>query len=262
MPAAYTHALYGEWVLEALDASLQTLIQKHRNEYNIGLHGPDILFFYKPLKKNSIKEKGYGMHNESARPFFEQARLVIQNNPDTEAALAYIFGFINHFVLDSECHGLINQTVKTLPISHSELESELDALLMREKGLNHIATKVTTHLAVTKEADEVIAPFFAVTPQEIDESLRSMIRFLDLFVAPGKIKRNFIFTVMKIIGQYDGMHGLIFNREPNLKCSEVCTVLRGKMDQAIEVSVALIQEYWTQLNQSTGLSDRFDRNFE
>lgn len=262
MPAAYTHALYGQWVLEALDASLQDLIQRHRNEYNIGLHGPDILFFFKPLKKNPIKEKGYGIHNESARPFFEQARHGIENSSDSEAALAYILGFINHFVLDSECHGLINQTVKSLPISHSELESELDALLMREKGLNHTSTKVTTHLAVTQEADAVIAPFFEVTPQQIDESLRSMIRFLDLFVAPGKLKRNFIFTVMKLIGQYEGMHGLIFNIEPNPKCAEVCTVLRGKMDKAVLVSVALIQEYMTQLKQTTGLSDRFDRNFE
>ena len=44
MPAAFAHTLFGKNVLENLDDSLQKLIYKHKDFYNIGLFGPDILF--------------------------------------------------------------------------------------------------------------------------------------------------------------------------------------------------------------------------
>lgn len=262
MPATYTHAVYGEMVLEALDEKTRALIEKHRDCYDIGLSGPDILFFYQPLKDNPVKAHGYQMHEEAARPFFEGSRKTILQSKDSEAALVYILGFINHFVLDSQCHPLINRISRETWISHSELESELDALLMRERGLDPIKTKVTLHLHPDQHNCAVIAPFFNVTEKEIKSALVSMKRFLNLFVAPSSLKRQIIFTGMKLAKVYDGLHGLVFNREPLAEYAETCQTLKRLITEAVPVSVSLMEEYLAKLETSAALNERYDSNYE
>lgn len=44
-------------------------------------------------------------------------------------ALAYILGFINHFILDSTCHGYINKTMQDKNIGHFEIERDLNSVL-------------------------------------------------------------------------------------------------------------------------------------
>ena len=44
MPATYTHAAYGPQVLEQLEPATRERIVCHLACYNIGLHGPDLLF--------------------------------------------------------------------------------------------------------------------------------------------------------------------------------------------------------------------------
>ncbi len=46
MPASYTHQHFGNQVLSRLDhPKIVEIINNNRNYYNIGLQGPDILFF-------------------------------------------------------------------------------------------------------------------------------------------------------------------------------------------------------------------------
>lgn len=262
MPATYTHAVYGQMVLDQLDEETRELIEKHRDCYDIGLSGPDILFFYHPLQNNPIRSSGYAMHQKAARSFFESARSKIKESSDPEAALVYILGFINHFVLDSQCHPLINRVTARPPISHSELESELDARYMRKQNKDPIRTKVTEHLKPSAHNEQVIAPFFDVRAKDIKTALNSMIRVLNLFVAPNKLKRNFLFAVMKAIGIYEGMHGLIFNAEENPDCIAVCNELEKKVAAAVPVSVQLIAEYRRLLHSDEALNARYDLNYE
>lgn len=262
MPATYTHGEYGKMVLERLDEKTSALIQKYRSLYDIGLSGPDILFFYQPLKSNPIKKIGYDMHDLPARDFFMKARTWISESENPEAALVYILGFINHFVLDSECHPLVNQAEKELGVSHSEIESELDGLLMRENGLDHVRTSVCEHIQAKREDARIIAPFFEVSEDQIMEALKTLKLFLNLFVAPSELKRKFIFYVMKKTGMYDHYHGLVFNREPNPKTILLCNELRKHMDIAVEASAALIAEYQRTLETGEALDKRYDRNFD
>ena len=262
MPATYTHAVFGQKVLMALDPALRERIEKHRDLYDIGLHGPDILCFRHPLTENPLKAKGYRMHNEPARSFFEGARQKIAAAEDPEAALIYILGFINHFVLDSECHPLIAGFQKSSGLSHSEIESELDRALMKEQGLDPIRTRTTTHLHPSASSGETIAPFFECTGKEIVQALRSMIFFLNLFVAPGRLKRGLIFFVMKRLGLYENLGGLVFNRQDNPRCVSFTQQLQSHVDQMVVESVRLIHEYLDTLQETTPLDERYDEDYE
>ena len=262
MPATYTHGVYGEKVFNALDGKTQALIQKHRSLYDIGCSGPDILFFYRPLKSNLIRNLGNDMHTVAARDFFMKCRKWIRTSSDPEAALVYVLGFINHFVLDSECHPMVGKSEKETGVTHSEIESELDALLMRERGLDPVRTSVCAHILVKESDCKVIAPFFGLTPSEIKESLITLRWFLNFFVAPSEIKRKLIFGVMKKVNMYDHYHGLVFNRKPNPDAVSVCQWLNEHVDLAVETSVRLIGEYQRTLRTGDKLDKRYDRTYE
>ena len=103
MPAGYTHYCFGKDVYKHLDdQNIKDLLLRNENCFLIGLHGPDI-FFYE--RWNKIARK---MHQDKANTFFEKAQDIIQS----EAQLAYILGFICHYLLDSQMHPYIKKMIK------------------------------------------------------------------------------------------------------------------------------------------------------
>src|SRR6056297_3360967 len=124
MPDTYAHYTFGQKVLANLDKTYKEMILENIDIFNIGLQGPDILFYYKPLIKNWINRVGYAMHKKSAAPFFLRAKKIIRRSIDKNINISYIAGFICHFLLDSECHPFINSlTEKMDNLSHSEIET-------------------------------------------------------------------------------------------------------------------------------------------
>ena len=53
MPAFYTHYRFGCDVLKQLPEDIRSICTAHRGLFDIGLHGPDIYFFYRPVLRIS-----------------------------------------------------------------------------------------------------------------------------------------------------------------------------------------------------------------
>ena len=53
MPSTYAHRRFGADVLQQLPAALQDQIGKNRALFDVGLHGPDLLFYYHAAKSNT-----------------------------------------------------------------------------------------------------------------------------------------------------------------------------------------------------------------
>ena len=70
MPAVYAHYKFGKEVYRALPQDIRQLVKENAPAYWLGLHGPDLLFYYRALGKNRINQLGVRMHRESARFFF------------------------------------------------------------------------------------------------------------------------------------------------------------------------------------------------
>ena len=103
---------------------MKALIRRHGDLYRIGLHGPDILFYYM-ISKNPVTQFGIEMHHEKARAFFEEGMRQVRRNDD-EALFAYLLGFGCHYILDSTCHPYVNQMAAEGVIPHIVLEKEFD----------------------------------------------------------------------------------------------------------------------------------------
>ena len=97
MPTTYAHDLFGKEVYKRLPSDMKALLRRHGDLYRIGLHGPDILFYYM-VSKNPVTQFGIEMHHEKARAFFEEGMRQVRRNDD-EALFAYLLGFGCHYIL-------------------------------------------------------------------------------------------------------------------------------------------------------------------
>lgn len=262
MPTTYAHYKFGDEVISALPRPLKGSIETHRELFDLGVHGPDILFYYKVLLKNPVNSQGYALHEKMADVFFRHAVDVIAQSEDPAAARAYIYGYICHFALDSECHPYVEKMIHTSGLSHSEIEMEFDRLLLKEDYINPVRYLATKHIHPEMKNARVIAPFYEdVTPEQVEGALKGMIFWHKMLHAPNMTKRRLLFGAMKLAGQYEDKHGMVMSLEPNPACKEYCQILKRLFAGGVPLAAGLIIQYQRTLFEGKELPERFHRTF-
>lgn len=244
MPSTYAHYRLGKEVAEALEGEAWHSISMYRQLYLIGLHGPDILFYYKPLKSNPVNRIGFGMHERPGIEFFRHAVKVIEKKTNKEPYLAYMYGVMCHFALDVSCHGYIDKKIAQSGVTHAEIEVEFDRMLMEKDGLDPLRHSLTDHIVPSMRNAGVISCFYdGTTPEQVQVALKGMIYNNKLLLAPSRIKRLFVKGILKVSGNYKEMHGLMVNYKPNPLCADSNEKLMYLYNAAEELAVKLINEY-------------------
>ncbi|WP_122641815.1 zinc dependent phospholipase C family protein [Luxibacter massiliensis] len=262
MPTTYAHYRFGKDVITTLPKRVGAAIENNRELFDIGLHGPDILFYYNPLSKNPVNQQGYEMHDRTGDEFFRRAAEIIKADEDSAAARAYIYGFICHFALDSECHKYIEKMIQVSKLSHAEIEMEFDRYLLTEDHINPLTYLGTRHIHPTIGNAEVIAPFFQdVSAEIIKKSLVSMIICHRLLLAPGQAKRKVLAAAMKVSRTYDSMYGMVMSEQANPQCQKYCLLLKKLYAGAVPLAVDLIIKFQKVLFQDGELPVRFHETF-
>lgn len=229
MPTTYTHYRFGAVTLPKLKNHLQERIQKHRRLFDVGQHGPDFFFYYNPLKTTAVGHLGHTYHIQTGRTFFTNALLALGAQPE-ESALVYLWGVLGHFTLDSICHPYVNACDEEGICTHTAVEAELDRLFLELDGkIPAIAQKPTTHLHLTKEDCERIAPIYPpVTGSQLYTSMNRMRGLLNLLSAPKGFKRFAMLRLTKLADATD----MIMATEPLENCKEPCEELHRRFDRA------------------------------
>ncbi|MBR0409684.1 MAG: hypothetical protein IJI25_01595 [Eubacterium sp.] len=174
MPTTYTHYVFGQEVKNLLPIKLQGLIEPLEDYYNIGVHGPDILFYYRAFCKNRINQYGVKVHKEPMKTFLDHAFTVFEDQPQKKAAFAYLAGFMTHFILDSTCHPYIRRRIRETGVCHAEIERDWDSVMMQRDHLNPVSHLVARHIYPRPEYCRVIAPYYDLTPLQMKNSLMDM----------------------------------------------------------------------------------------
>lgn len=262
MPSTYAHYRFGLEVVKKLEEMEKQVTDAYPELFLIGLHGPDILFYYKPLFVNPVNQIGFRMHEKSGEEFFAHAAQVIREHSCQEAYRAYAYGFICHFALDETCHGYIDEKIAASGVSHTEIEVEFDRALMLQDRLDPIRHKLTHHIIPSEENAGIIQEFFPQTDEKkIKKALRTMIFDNNLLVAPSKIKRQFIYGLLRITGNYKEMHGLLVNYEENPLCKDSTEKLFELYEEAKELAVNLIHEYKEYIKGKEPLNEIYQYTF-
>ncbi|WP_294581933.1 zinc dependent phospholipase C family protein [uncultured Thomasclavelia sp.] len=258
MPANYAHYQFGNLVLKKINNDkIVSIIENNRGYYNIGLQGPDILFFYHPLKSNFVNELGNQMHQNIARDFFEKALEIIDSD---EAKLAYIFGFINHYILDSECHSYIEKVVEHKEVSHYAIERDLDFNLINRYH-DQLNYRVARNMLINHQSAKTIAPFFNLVPDTILTALKSFRRFTGLFACKNKIKRQILIKGMQLV-KANTYSDMVMQDKVDDRIIDDINFLLNLFDQATNIAAKEIIGYYDSLINKTKISDRFNYNYE
>ena len=262
MPSTYAHRCFGADVLTQLPEALQKKIEPYRALYDIGLHGPDLLFYYKALQSNPVNRLGNAMHEQPGTVFFERARGVIRNAKNRDAALVYALGYICHFALDSTCHPYVEQFTRESGVTHCEIETEFDNMLLRRDGYDPLKFFTASHIHPSEQNAKAIAPFYeGISEQVALDSLKGMISVHRLLQASNPVKRWVVLTGMKVVGKYDMLHGLVANPQPNPKCVKSGKQLEALYAKALPLAETLILEFMAKLDTDEPLDKAYDHTF-
>lgn len=256
MPSIYAHRVFGEMVSARYPASLADMVSAHNDLFQVGLHGPDLLFYHYPLSHNPVNRTGYEMHDRPANEFFgPAAALVRKAQPEQKTAqTAYLLGFLAHFSLDHACHSYIENKIAKSKVSHAQIEVDFDRFLLLEEGNTPLHHKVTTHLHPSAQAAAVIAPFFpGITQAEVEHAFRSMVFYNDLLTTANPMLRGLILTGLRLSGKYDEMRGQLMNKECHPSCADSNLRLKKLMDRAVDHCLTLTQDFLPCLERETAL---------
>lgn len=204
MPALATHYCFGQLLLPSFSPNMQTLIGKYKNTYDLGLQGPDLLFFHKPFSQNKIRDLGSVIHSKKAKQFFETAL----RNCDSDEAFVYIIASCLHYSLDRICHPLIGKLAPT-EAEHNRLEADFDLYILSKFERDQKRHKYAPISNI--DFKEVAKVYPELKTRELKTSaqyMRNMSRLLE--------KRTFVTYGEKLIGKAGAYSPLTMDKKADL----------------------------------------------
>ena len=257
MPAIYAHHRFGEYVASQLNKEMKDLIKKHEKEFSIGLQGPDVFLFYRPWKQNELIEYGTHLHRTPARWMFQRG----MGNGRNSAAYAYMLGVVCHYVLDNACHAYIAEHEAATGVSHMEIESEFEKMLMRKCGNDPFSYRTDFLIPIDEDTSATLYEFYDVYDEaKMRFALRWMRNFKQLFIEPRPWAKQLLNGMMTITG-YGKYKGQILQLKDNPACAESNEQLYRLCKEAIPRAVDMIYELDQCKQSGEALSEKWDYTF-
>ncbi|RLL44990.1 hypothetical protein D8M04_08940 [Oceanobacillus piezotolerans] len=159
MPNIWTHILFSEEVIDAIDQSFLTT--DYEAYIKLGAQGPDPFFyhnFWSWIKNKSVHEVGMALHTKNCGTFLMD---MIQSATNMSYEIkAYVIGFVTHHILDRNAHPYIHYAAGYEGNNHAKLEIIIDTLMMEK--FHHVKTwktQVYKEIYIGKSLDNDIRDF-------------------------------------------------------------------------------------------------------
>ncbi len=160
MPSTYAHYRFGVQMLSNMPADVRRTIQRFRQLFDVGLHGPDIFFYGNLLPNIGTAHLGKKYHDQTGEEFFTRVCRGLRLEP-SEAAAAYLYGVLCHYCLDTACHPYVRQSAEKGEVTHAQLETEFDRRLLETDGKIPAHTQdLSQHLHLTPGECDTVARFY------------------------------------------------------------------------------------------------------
>ena len=261
MPGVYAHFLFGMEVLRQLPPDVRSVVERHRQEYCLGLQGPDIFFYYRPFRKNAVNRTARLVHKATAAEFLKRAESVLDSTDD-DRAVSYILGFICHFVLDSSCHPYIKRTMRSPGPSHTEMELEFDRFLIGAQRFSTAQLSPRRMLAVAPESCASVSLLYpGIAPKQVYKSARTMQHCLSALHSHRKTTRLMLRALSFSLRSLRILSGLVENSETGERCRDSDRVLQSVFSGSVKDATELITGFGRSLNSREPLSVGFNRDF-
>ncbi|MHB1314808.1 MAG: zinc dependent phospholipase C family protein [Christensenellales bacterium] len=262
MPAVTAHYYFGQEVLRRLDTEIAAVAIEHKDCFDLGLQGPDLLFYYKPYKRNAINGLGIAMHDENASVPVSTAIESIRKTRD-EKALAYLLGFVCHFVLDSSLHGDISRVAPTHE-AHFCLEAEMDRQIIRLHYHNK-PHQFKRHALVKLNTREFgwLSPIYPnISLKTLKKTCRSIVYYLKVLRTKGSFKYRLLLFTEKAIRCQGSFTSMIVCPRPREAYSNDAQRLCARFREIAPAGAKAVENIYACVKENALLLPLFDKNFE
>lgn len=258
MPTVYAHYRFGVGLLPAMPADARRTIQRFRGLFDVGLHGPDIFYYYRPMLKTKTGLLGSKIHEQTGREFFQRVCRMARLER-SEASLAYLYGLLCHFTLDAVCHPLIAQ--QKAQVSHGEIEAEFDRFLLEKDGkIPPAGQDLSLHLRLTPGECETVAKFYAPAGAgEIGKCLRNMASSVKLLMAPEGNRRMLMEKGLKLVAPE--LVGVMMPLTANPRCAHLDAPLLECYEQAMKLFPEMLSQLQAHMTYNALFGKEFDQIF-
>lgn len=256
MPVLYAHYRFGYEAARRFPPMAQETLRRNSAYFDLGLQGPDLLYFYALLRKNPVKKQGYGLHLRSGSEFFTDAVNVCHAAENRDAAQAYCMGLLCHYALDRCCHPTVEIFVSQ-GIPHAKTEASFDRFLL---NLDHRLSMPTEVLAPNADLCEVIAPFYPpLSAKAILRCQKGLARYARITCLRGA-KRRLLLSTMCLCGKRKLTHHMI-PPVSDLCCSKTDQALMDCYGQALDLTDHLLPKFLDHFYNNVPLDGDFARTF-
>ena len=167
MPTTYAHCRFGEDMLLRMPADVRGTAKRYRQLFDVGLQGPDLLFYYRPVLTGKVHRLGQKYHMQTGKEFFSRVCRNLRREP-SEGGQAYLYGVLCHFALDANCRPLVAHVE-----SPAGAESAFDRFLMDLDGL--FPGGQWLRMALTEREWGIVSRFYPGTDRRVlQKSVRCM----------------------------------------------------------------------------------------
>ena len=260
MPATYAHYRFGVSMLGKMPADVSRTAKRHRRMFDVGLHGPDLFFFYKPVFSTKVGRLGNKFHRQTGKEFFTRACRNLRLEP-TEAGQAYLYGVLCHYALDTHCHPLVEQYSWEGIASHSRIEAEFDRFLMEVDGLQPpYGVQLTKHLTLTKPECAIVSRFYpGAEPAHIQDGLKGMVSIRKALDMPNTLLRSAVIKTMSLGSAT--FRDMVAGPEPDPVCKELDQPLFERYNRAGKVFPEMLRQLGAHITYNAPLGDLFEPIF-
>ena len=260
MPSGYAHYRFGAAILQSLPADIRRSTQRFRRLYDVGLHGPDLFYYYKPVSQSSSAMLGVKYHEQTGKAFFTRVCRAIRLER-SEAASAALYGVLCHYVLDSKLHPIIARAAQETGLTELQIETEFDRCLLGLDGkLPPDGARLTGHLKLTDGECETLAKFYPpANGKAVRKALNATALYTRLSATPNGPGRALLEAGIHIVGSQ--LQGMLLSAEPDPKCAPVCQELLEMYRQTIDAFPVYLQQIQANMTYSAPLEEEFSPTF-
>ena len=251
MPFNYAHYRFASRLLADMPAEVCRTVGRFRQLYDVGLHGPDIFMCRGPkLRKLSRK-----FHRQSGREFFERVVRMLRLEP-SEGGLAYLYGLLTHYCLDSMCHPYVNGQAALGPATHVEIEAEFDRFLLELDGkVPAYSQDLSRHIRLTPGQCETVARFYPpATRPQVSSCVFKMALFAKVLATPEGKGRV---LMQKTLGVAD-LDRFFMLKEANPRCAGMNEQLLALYQKAEARFPEMLRQLLEHLHHNAPLGEKFD----
>lgn len=260
MPSVYAHYRFGAAMIPVLPGDIRRTVKRFRQLYDVGLHGPDIFFYYNPILKSKTGSLGSRFHRQSGRDFFTRVCRSLRLDP-AEAGQAYLYGVLTHYCLDSVCHPYIKETAEATGLTHARIETEFDRFLLELDGKTPPHTQdLSPHIRLTAGECDTVAKFYPpASTGVVRDAVRNMAFFVRLLAAPEGARRTLLRKGIPLAGK--SREDMLMTEQADPRCAAMNTELFSLYEKAECLFPELLEQVAAHLTYNATFGAEFTADF-